>query len=143
MKKLIMAAIASVSMSAMSGEELDALITGTGPTVVESDVTSVRNAAFSDDRGVRKIALNSATSVGSLVFRGCMALEEIELNALVDTSRLPGAFAGCPKLVSISLLSVSFNDGLKAVGFPWGVTNAEAVFHFSNGDFDRNGNRIN
>ena len=141
---ILASAVAAISAFAELNQT-DQLVAGTGPQsyVAGEGVEYVRNYAFCDNRSVRSISVPNATSVGSGAFRGCSALETLELPSLADLSRMNGAFSGCIRLTNVYLTSIDFGTGVQASGFPWQAPNIGIVFHFRNGDFDRFGRKLN
>lgn len=130
---------------AFADEPEDMMVSGSGPAeyVAPLVVTNVRNYAFCDNRGILKIMVENAVDVGTCAFRGCVSLRELRLPALASLSKFAGMFAGCVNLRNVYLDSYVFDKATAIrAGFPWQIPNNGVIFHFANGDFDRNGNQL-
>lgn len=157
MKKLIVAVAAMAALyvmadpaettrvSEVNDTELDEFVAGTGPVEYVSglSVTNVRNSAFADNRLIRKVVLPYAVDIGQGAFRGCLSLDEVQLPNLSSVAKLQGMFSGCYSLLNVYLGSIDFTEARLMNGFPWQAPNPGIVFHFRNGDYDRNGRKIN
>ena len=93
-------------------------------------------------RGIIKsgleIHLPNCKSCGAYSFYG---------NTGMTTLRAPkceqlgsSSLVNCSALNDVFLNEVAYST---ARGFPWGCTNANTVFHFSDGDYDYQGNKLN
>lgn len=145
MKKLmIIAALAASTSFAVELSPIDQLVFGIGPSVYEAGegVTTVRPQAFAENNAIVSISVPEAVSVGSGAFRGCRSLRSVDLRAVTDVSGFAGMFSGCQNLVEITMTSYVFKGRSETPGFPWGIVNRIAVFHFANGDFGPDGRRI-
>lgn len=77
------------------------LITGCKTTIIPNSVTSIRDSAFSDCKGLNSITIpNSVTSIGDNAFYGCEGLTSISIPNSV-TSIGEYAFYGCTGVTSI------------------------------------------
>ena len=73
--------------------------------VIEEDVTSIGDSAFSDCRSLTDITIpGSVTSIGNGAFSGCSSLTGITIPSSV-TSIGNGAFSGCSSLTDITIPS--------------------------------------
>ena len=126
-------------------EILDVFVSGSGPTEYSASlyVTNVRNYAFSENRGIVRIAVPEAVNIGTCAFRGCSSLVEVRLPKLDSIVRMTGAFGGCIQLTDVYLNSINFTDIKSMNGYPWQAPNKRIVFHFKNGDYDFYGNKLN
>lgn len=80
--------------------DIDALINGS-IAEIESDVTAIRQYAFTNCTLLETADFPNATSIGAGAFQSCVKLEEI--NAPNAVSILSAAFYGCEKLKAVSL----------------------------------------
>ena len=140
MKRLMMAA-ALAAAGALADETADGLVSGAvtaydaGPAV-----TVVRGSAFADCRALEVVRAASAGEVGQMAFRGCVALREVYLPAC--TNGLPASvFAGCPRLEVVELPLVTL-AAAKASGLPWQTPARSVVFRLADGNYDRNGKKL-
>ncbi len=140
MKKLLVAATFAAA-GALADESVDGLVSGAitaydaGPSVV-----AIRGSAFADCRLLETVRAPSAGEVGQMAFRGCMSLREVYLPAC--TNGLPaGVFAGCPRLEVVDLPLVTLAQA-RASGFPWQTPAKAVVFRFVDGEYDRNGKKL-
>ena len=148
MKTVMAAAAAFLTMSAWAGTndaeyvetEVDLLVTGR-LTTYNSSVTNVRAGAFTECRALEACNLEYAQSVGVGAFRGCVGLETIYLGALTNLAGWASMLVGCPRLMHVHLPLVGV-DAAKAAGLPFGTTARAVVFHLADGEYDRNGRKI-
>ena len=128
MKKIVaMAAVVAASAFAETNAvvqtepEVDLLVNGRLSTY-DSAVTNVRAGAFTE----------------------CRTLEACNLMYVGAVTNLTGwtaMFAGCPRLKDVHLPLVGV-DAAKDAGLPFGTTSRTVTFHLADGDFDREGRRI-
>ena len=160
MKKLLFATILSAVSFCRADEEitaqptvsnvteselLDSFVTGVGPASYAASlfVTNIRSYAFSENRGIVRIAIPEAVDVGTCAFRGCCSLVEVRLPKLASIAHMTGAFGGCILLSDVYLDGIEFTNIRSMNGYPWQVPNKRVVFHFKNGDYDFYGNKVN
>jgi len=123
--------------------DLDKLVAGIGPKIYESGeiVTNVRNYAFAECRQIETIRAGYAQIVGIAAFRGCVKLTEVDLPLVTTIVQSSPIFAGCINLVNVYLPMINLQEA-KAMGFPWQCPARAAVFHFKDGDYDKNGRKL-
>ena len=149
-KEMYQAVMAGVDLA--GGELIDNVTTVLSRPYSIQGVSSFTKAKF----------LKVTTTTTSSIFRGANnTVHEIDLPELVSV-RSGFHFYGnsnikilrVPKLKDLgssslqsttSLTDVFMTDSEKpqVTGFPWGSTNANTVFHFSDGDYDYQGNKLN
>ena len=101
-------------------------------------VTTLSTSVFrGGNHTVYEIDLPSVINVGSFQFYG---------NSNVKVIRIPNAknlrqasLQGTTSLTDIYFCNVLFSE---TTGFPWGSTNPNTVFHFKDGDYDYQGNKL-
>lgn len=147
MKKLILiiASAVAFNLAAESQSEiLDQMVSGVGPEnyCAGQSVTNIRCSAFSHHRQLRRFTADSAVDVGSGVFSGCSRLKYLSLKSVTDVSKFSGMFAACMSLSEVHLESIEFSDRLRSFGFPWGVPVDSVRFYFSNGVYNRKGEKV-
>lgn len=122
---------------------LDALIGGYGPIFYEggTSVTNIRNYAFAECRQITSIRADYAQTIGVAAFRGCVSLREVKLPLAVSITPTGAMFAGCISLENVYLDALDL-AAAKAAGFPWQAPARAVVFHFKDGDYDKNGRKL-
>ena len=123
--------------------DLDKLIAGTGPSYYEAgeSVTNIRNYAFAECRQIEIVRADLAQTVGIAAFRGCVNLKEVNLPLVTTIAQSSAMFAGCISLVNVYLPQMDLTAA-KAAGFPWQTPARAVVFHFKDGDYDKNGRKL-
>lgn len=109
---------------------------GVGPAV-----TNVKAGAFAECRALQAFHGDYVQSVGVGAFRGCVSLEAVSLGALTNLTGWTSMFAGCPKLLNVWLPKVGIEEA-RAAGLPFGTPANAVVFHLADGEYDRNGRKI-
>jgi len=124
-------------------EAADELVQGAGPIdyVAGASVTNIRGYAFAECRRLRSVVAEGATSVGQGAFLGCVALRSVSLPSVSGASLPRTAFLGCARLTEVRLPGVSLADA-KTSGFPWQTPSQAVVFYLADGQFDRNGRKL-
>lgn len=149
-KEMYQAVMAGVSLA--GGELIDNVTTALSRPYATQGVESFAKATF----------LKVTTTTTSSIFRGANStVEEIDLPELVSVASGFHFYGNSnikilrvPKLKNLGVSSLQATTSLTDVfltgseksqvtGFPWGSTNANTVFHFSDGDYDYQGNKLN
>ena len=151
MKSMTMAAAAAFFAVAAKADdtinnvvptEFDQLVSGSIETCAFGPaVTNVKAWACAECRALQAFNSEYAQSVGVGAFRGCVSLEVVFLGALTNLSGWASMFAGCPKLQNVWLPKVGIEQA-RAAGLPFGSPANAVVFHLADGEYDRNGRKI-
>ena len=122
--------------------EFDQLVSGSIETCAFGPaVTNVKAGAFAECRALQAFHGDYAQSVGAGAFRGCVSLEAVSLGVLTNLTGWSSMFAGCPKLLNVWLPKVGIEQA-RAAGLPFGTPANAVVFHLADGEYDRNGRKI-
>ncbi|MBQ3344450.1 MAG: hypothetical protein IJG84_21300 [Kiritimatiellae bacterium] len=151
MKPITMAAAAAFFAVAAKADDtinnvvptdFDQLVSGSIETCAFGPaVTNVKAGAFAECRALQAFHGDYAQSVGAGAFRGCVSLEAVSLGVLTNLTGWSSMFAGCPKLLNVWLPKVGIEQA-RAAGLPFGTPANAVVFHLADGEYDRNGRKI-
>ena len=131
-----------------------------GPILIDNISTKIRRRAFSSmSDQLTHVTFNVATLVDYYGFRDALYLEEINLPAC--TACYSNIFTNCTNLKIVRIPNCrnlgsnafqgSFNvehiyiDNIEksyAQGFPWNITTSQTIFHFLDGNYDYQGNKL-
>ncbi len=122
--------------------DFDLLISGSIETCgLGPAVTNVKAGACAECRAMRAFNSDYVQAVGVGAFRGCVSLETVYLGSLTNLSGWASMFAGCPSLLNVWLPKVGIEQARRA-GLPFGSPANAVVFHLADGEYDRNGRKI-
>ena len=131
-----------------------------GPILIDNVSIRIRTRAFSNmPNQITRVTFNVATVVDYYAFRDATYLEEIDLpvctlcysNIFTNCTslkvvRMPNckdlganAFQNSSNVEHIYVNNISKSNSNR---FPWGITTSQTVFHFSDGDYDYQGNKL-
>ena len=141
MKKLLIAAAALATATALADNAADAIATGEVRNYEAGlSVTNIRAYAFAECRGLETFRADFTTTLGRNALIGCTNLREIHLPSVTNVAYAT-MFSGCVRLENVYLPLIGI-EAAKASGFPWQTPAKAVVFHLADGDFDRNGRKV-
>lgn len=99
----------------------------------------------SDSGALTKISLPKLKNLSGRTFFYRDKLETVELPSLNTVDGMIYDFYGCNRLLNVYMTSLQSSVALatktSSGGFPWGA-GSNCIFHFADGNFDRNGNPV-
>ena len=131
-----------------------------GDTLIDSISEKLRDRAFSNfPNTITHLVFNNVKSCGFYTFRDALYIQSVELP--ICTVIYPNSFTNCPQLKIVKApncrnlganafqsssnlehIYVNNIDFSNAQAFPWSISNSNTIFHFKDGNYDYQGNKI-